>query len=160
MLDDVVVDTNVMLHAQNPNEGRFSDSQALLRCLLEIPISLCVDEGFDISQERNRSHIGAEYLEHLRFGSIGYTVISHLASNSRIKHLPRLAPRPVSRRINQLLRNRRDRVFLNVAYNSIDMILVSHDYIDFQQNKRDTIQDELEVSVVDASACLVFLHPA
>ena len=157
MLDDVVVDTNVIAHAQNPAEARFADSEALLRCFLELHTSLCVDEGFDMDEARNQSHICSEYLQHIHFGSLGFTVISYLATNGRIKQLPRLATRTVSRRINQLLRNRMDRAFLNVACNSTEMVLVSHDYTDFQARKRTTIRKELGVRVIEASHCLGLL---
>lgn len=154
MLEDIVIDTNVMLHAQNPAESRFSSSAELLQCIVEGTTSLCVDEGFDERPERNRSFITAEYLGKLQFGSLGYAVVTQLAAQLRIKEVPRRAPQSVARRINQLIRNKTDRIFLGVAFNSQEGVLVSHDYTDFQSQKRTTIRTELKVRVLEAGECL------
>ena len=46
--------------------------------------------------------------------------------------------------------NKIDRVFLGVAFNSEDMKLVSHDYQDFQIPKRNHINDQLGIDVINA----------
>ena len=47
MIDDIVIDTNVLVHAQNPNEKRFVDTTNLIKIILDSNTSLCVDEGFN-----------------------------------------------------------------------------------------------------------------
>lgn len=154
MLNDVVIDTNVLVHAQNPNEQRFEDSTNLIDTILDSNTDLCVDEGFSEEEAKNKSAICSEYFDQLCFGSLGFTLIVQLAHQNRIKQLGRRAPHQISRRINQILRKKSDRNFLNVAYNSVEKVLVSHDFIDFQQPKRDRILSNFHIHVIEACDCL------
>ncbi len=153
MLSDLVIDTNVLVHAQNPSEQRCADARRLLTTLLDTTAVLCVDQGFACDEGQNRSHIGTEYLQNLRAGSLALQVIATLAGSGRVRQLGRRAPQATARQINQLIRNRVDRVFLSVAFNSTDRVLVSHDLEDFQLPKRDTIRRTLGVRVVEAQDC-------
>lgn len=99
-------------------------------------------------QSKNRSLICHEYIKHIVSGSPAYFVISKLAMDGRISQLDRRANTAIARRINQLLTNKYDRTFLNVAYNSTDKTLVSHDHMDFSTEKRRTIKKALDVDVV------------
>jgi hypothetical protein len=63
----------------------------------------------------------------------------------QLEKLERLPPRPISRAINQLIRNRRDRTFIGIADNSTEQVLVSLDYQDLQQQKRVTIRHDLGI---------------
>lgn len=152
-LADLVVDTNVLVHSQNPRETRFADAVRLLQLVLACDAVLCLDEGFDTEPSRNRSMIAGEYLQNLQFGSVALAFVTQMAQTLRIKQLPRRPSLAQSRRINQLLRNRTDRTFLSVAINSTHRVLVSHDFVDFQPAKRRTIRRELEVAVIEASEC-------
>lgn len=154
MINDVVIDTNVLVHAQNPKEQRFVDSTNLIDTIIDSNTSLCVDEGFSEIESKNRSAISAEYLNNLRFGSAGLNLIVQLSSQDRIKQLKKRAPNPISRQINQILRNKTDRIFLNVAYNSDEKVFVSHDYKDFQPPKRCKIYSTLNIRVIEACDCL------
>ena len=88
-LNDLVVDTNVLLHSQNPGERRFADSLRFLQTLLACESMLCVDEGFDPDPARNRSMIAAEYLQNLQFGSAALAFVSQMAQGNRVRQLPR-----------------------------------------------------------------------
>jgi len=66
MLVDIVLDTNVLMHAENSQEARCEQSGNLLQAPKICTTKLCVDEGFDLNESRNRSQIGSEYLKHLR----------------------------------------------------------------------------------------------
>ena len=154
MLSDIVIDTNVLLHAQNPNEKRFEDSLNLINKILEVNTSLCIDEGFSEDESKNKSIIGCEYLSTLQSGSIGLNLIVQLALQQRIKQLTKRAPERIVRKINQTIRDKIDRVFLNVAYNSDEKTLVSHDYEHFQKTKRRFIATNLQIRVIEACDCL------
>ncbi len=154
MLSDVVIDTNVLLHAQNPNEKRFEDSSNLIRKMLYENTSLCVDQGFSEDESKNESIIGQEYLSNLQFGSMSSNLIVQLASQQRIKQLTKRAPERIVRKINQIIRNKIDRVFTNVAYNSDEKTLVSHDYNDFSMTKRQRILTDLQIKIIEACDCL------
>jgi len=154
MLHDIVVDTNVLMHCTDSRESRQHASVELLRRLLASTTVLCVDVGFDLDSARNQSHIGHEYLKHLRFGSLGMIVVSQLAQRKRIRFLPKRPSDVAARRkINRLITNRIDRIFLGVATNSESSILASHDHQDFPTGKRTAIRAELGVEVIEADEC-------
>lgn len=159
MLSDIVIDTNVLSHSSNPVEERFADSSMFLEMLAESSLCICVDEGFEFNESTNRSLIGAEYLLHVVPGSLAAAVLTTLLNSGRVREVARLAPQALQRRINQMVRNRRDRTFLAVAVNSIEHVLVSHDYEDFQQRKRADIRRRIGVSVIEASAAHQLVAP-
>lgn len=154
MLDDLVIDTNVFLHAENFSEDRQKDARRLMDQLLKCETVLCIDAGFDLDESRNRSLIGAEYLRHLRFGSVGYALIQHLALSHRLKQIDRrnVAER-ARRKTNQLIANRRDRTFVSIATTNAERVLVSHDHRDFPRPKRRQIAKALRVDIVEAVDC-------
>ena len=61
MIDDIVVDTNVLAHAGNPDEARQQSSIDLVVALKAGKTSICVDAGFHLDESKNRSHIAVEY---------------------------------------------------------------------------------------------------
>lgn len=152
MLTDVVVDTNVILHADNKNEQRRAASIKFLKTLVDSKTKICVDNGFYLIESKNRSLIGQEYLNHLVSGTLGYAVITELALYGRINMVSRKVENKISRSINKLISNKSDRTFLKVAYNSIDKVLASHDYCDFDANKRQQIKKIFNVIVDSADA--------
>jgi predicted nucleic acid-binding protein len=157
MLGDLVLDTNVLLHAGDPRQGRQASAQKLFAKLKTTTTKACVDEGYDQDPARNRSLIGAEYMQHLRQGSVGYALIQFLAVNGRIAVLSRHAPAQIKKQISQMIRNVRDRTFLGVAYNSQSRLLVSHDFQDFDIGKRARLRRDMGVQVVEAQDCCALL---
>ena len=157
-MDDLVIDTNVWVHAQNPAETRFDSSVDLLKLLLESEVTICVDVGYDLNESKNASAICCEYFKHISYGSIGLAIFVQLASSGKIKQLQKRSKQNISRKINQLVANKVDRIFLNVAYNSEDKYLVSHDYRDFQIRKRKTIKKDLTISIVEAEHMVILLN--
>ena len=157
MLDDIVLDTNVLAHSQNPNEQRYDHCCALLDRILNCSTKIAVDEGFSLDHAHNRSYIGSEYLDNLRFGSLPFSVISQLAASKRVSFLAKRAPEREQRIINQSVRNVIDRAFLGVACNSQEKILVSHDFVDFQAQKRLFLRREIGVDIIEAHESLDLL---
>jgi hypothetical protein len=153
MMVDIVIDTNVLVHAGAPSEPRMAEAFDLVRRLIAVETLLCVDNGFDADRDRNRSLIAAEYYGKLRYGSPGLGLLAHLAQNHRLRFLPRMAERSQQRKINQMIRKPRDKTFLSVASNSTERVLVSHDFEDFQAKKRPDIKKYLGVAVICASEC-------
>jgi hypothetical protein len=154
LIADIVVDTNVWVHANNANEQRQEHAIALAKALLEAATGLCIDDGFDLEPAKNRSTIGAEYLNNLRAGMLGYEVVVALAKAGRIKLISRNAPAATSQKINQLIRKPIDRAFLRVAFNSSSKILVSHDFEDFQAAKRAHIRQTLKIRIIEADVAI------
>ena len=150
MIPDIVIDTNVLMHAGNPDQDYFEDAVSFLTTLQKKSILLCVDEGFDLDEAKNRSLIGGEYLTHLRFGSAGYNVIAVLAASRRIKECSKRVEARTRKKIDQLIRNPRDKTFVRVTCNSVSKILISHDNEDFPVSKRKLLKREIEVQIFTA----------
>jgi len=150
MLRDVVVDTNVFAHAQNPDEERFDASLRFVRRLLDVKTLLCIDPGFKLPPDVNRSLIGAEYLEHLHFGSFAFNALATLLAGERTSEIKLTVPHATKKRVLQLIRKPRDRSFLIAAINSNENVFVSHDYEDFQVDKRECIRREFAVRIQEA----------
>ena len=150
MLADIVLDTNVLMHADNLQEPRRADAQMLLQLLKDCDTKVCVDEGFNPIEAQNRSHIGSEYLRHLRVGTLGYALIVHMAQSQRIKVVARAVPPQVARNIQRQVTNTHDRTYLKVAFNSLDKTFASHDFRDLPQSVRDRLRTAIDVKVLAA----------
>lgn len=136
MLSDVVVDTNVLIHASNPSVAYNAASLALLVALQNASTALCVDPGFDVNEAQNRSLIAGEYQQKLPIGSLGFAVVATLAATGRVKQVSRKVPEALARKIRHRVGKPRDRTFVHVAANSNDRRLVSHDFEDFSDDTR------------------------
>lgn len=157
MLSDIVVDANILVHANNFHEPRQSDAREFLLLLHKSESLLCVDEGFHIDEAKNRSIIGYEYLKHLSFGMLGFAVVAYLASSSRIKVVPRKVPEGVSKKIRMKVGNTHDRVYVRVAFNAEDRTLASHDYKDLPQGVRGELHRTINVRIMSAREVLPIL---
>ncbi len=151
MLDDLVIDTNVLLHADDPRQKHQADAYALLQKILSGGPDLCVDDGFDIDPARNQSLIGGEYLERLAGASTGSQFLAHLFSTDRIRFVPRKVPRAVKQSIEQCVRNKRDRTFLAVAHNAVEHVLCSQDFVDMSAKKRKHLGAVARVAVLQVA---------
>jgi hypothetical protein len=116
MLSDVVIDTNVWAHADNPNEGRQADALDFVTALLNATTSLCVDEGFSLIESDNRSKVGNEYLTHLVALPIASAALATLAGSGRLAFLDVRVPDAVHQMINRLVHDPTDRIFVKLAF--------------------------------------------
>jgi predicted nucleic acid-binding protein len=155
---DVVIDTNVLKHASNPQEPLCSAARDFANKILRSKTKICVDQGFDIVSERNRSLIGHEYLTHVTFGSFAYAFLLQLIAEKRVSiHSKNVGSRAM-KIIVQRVRKPADRVFLRVTVNSQGNVLVSHDFEDFAQPKRDVFRKELKIAIVTAVEALILMN--
>src|SRR5262245_6125258 len=106
-LPDVTVDTNVLMHACNPNELRHTDAIEFLNSLVKSVASLAIDSGFSSDPAKNRSLIGGEYLAKLVPGSLPAYAVAHLALSGRVAVVASKLSPQLSRKLNQLIANRR-----------------------------------------------------
>ncbi len=150
MLIDIVVDTNVLAHAQSPNETRFSDAVIFFRKLVESATKLCIDGQFAFGSG-NSSLIGQEYISTVGFGGVAYAVLQSLLQANRIKTVSVKVPQIEKKIIESAIpRNKRDRTFVRVAYNSQERRLVSHDWQDFTLNVRQILKKKIDVLIQEA----------
>ncbi len=147
---DIVLDTCTLVHANNSDSDYQEHSIILINKLLENSTLVTVDEGFSLDESNHSSYIALEYLKHLSPGMLGHSLLSFLASNERFNFISNKVPKSTKNYIEQKIRNKKDRMFLRIAYNSQEKTLASHDYTDYQKNKRKTIKKDINVLIVDA----------
>lgn len=148
---DLVLDTNVLVHASNDDEERQIDSVQLITYLLGSSELMCVDTGFDTNETLNKSYVGYEYLKHLKNGMLGYAFVVQMAQTKRICEVARQTTAHITRAINQCMSNNHDRVFIKVAINSNDKILITHDFTDFATSKRTHLKKTFGIDVLVAA---------
>ena len=137
VLEDIVIDTNVLMHANNPSSGRQQQAVELISAMLGASTALCLDAVFvgDLAQPKS-SLIEHEYMENLGAPSIGSEFLIRMASTGRIVRLPRTVEEDARQWINRQIGNPRDRTFIRVTVNSSERVLVSHDFQDFPTDVR------------------------
>lgn len=150
MLDDIVIDTNVFVHSSNRQQPLSVASQQFLQKLLSSNANLCIDDGFDLDESKNKSAIGCEYHTHLRFVSSAFAIIAALGRKGRIARVPKLVDQGTSKRIRTLIPDKTDRIFLKVSHNSLGRTFVSHDFQHLPLETRRQIRRHVNVRTVDA----------
>ena len=153
-MDECVVDANVWSHSQNPSVDVFDDAVQFVTDFGAASVVLCVDEGFSLVEEENRSVIGREYLDQLKPGSVAFQLIAALAASGRVRFVAGKVARADRDRIRRLVfKNTRDQHYLRVALNTTTQILVSHDFYDMPESVRSDLRKRPGIDVIDARTC-------
>lgn len=143
MVNDLVVDTNVLVHASNKSYCKQIHCIQLIERLQGSLESICMDtNGF----------IEFEYNKHVKHGSPAFALLLQLLNSNpvRIKYIDRDIPPHVNNKINRTGIKKSDRIFVRIAFNSTDKILVTHDYEDFTSKKRGYFNEEIGVRVIES----------
>ena len=147
----IVIDTNVLEHADNPTEKRQSHCKALLDYISGATgMILYIDDGFDINEARNSSKIWSEYIERLPPGSAGHSFLLLLSGLQQIDTLSKVVSSSISKKIRQKVHDSSDIVFAKVTHNSPGKILVSHDFTHFSNASRKFLEDAIGIQIIDA----------
>ena len=149
-LSELVIDTNIFVHSDNPGVSYYQSSRAFLKAFMNSEVALVVDEHFDTKPAVNSSRIGYEYVQHIHHGSLGFYVLLLVIENDRLHQAETAQYTPYKRRFKQMVRNKTDIIFLSVAASTADKVFVSNDFNDFQRNKRIRWKRENLVSVFDS----------
>lgn len=159
MVQQVVIDTNVFMHAANPKAVEFAASMRLLEDFEKDTASLCIDKPRDDSpDDLNASLILAEYKKKMLPGTVGFAILARLARSRRVQLVSRDVGPRLARIVLRLVHsNKRDRTFLRTACNAADKLLITNDYTDFTNMVRAAILAQLEVRVEDSSVLWVSL---
>lgn len=147
---DIVIDTCTLKHASDPKSKYFQHSVDFINKMSLNNVDCTVDEGFSLNEALNESYIGLEYIKHLQPGTLGYALVTNFAINNRIAFVSNKIPNALKNYIEQIIINKKDRMFLRVAYNSSEKVLASHDFTDYQIRKRRTIYGKLGINIVTA----------
>jgi len=144
---DVVIDTNVLVHAKNPAVWSHDDAKSFLVALLAGQAKWCMDEGFSWNEADNQSFIYSEYRRKLIPTDLGLSVLAKLARTRRVAIAPKCS-RDVRDRIRALVpANPVDCRFAQTAAESQSGMLVSHDVQDFPDRVRAAMRGDRELRV-------------
>jgi hypothetical protein len=67
-MNDIVIDTNVLVHTNNKNNRFNKSALKSLEIIQNHDLSICVDDVFNRDESQNTSIIGHEYIKHVRQG--------------------------------------------------------------------------------------------
>lgn len=150
-MNQLVIDANVLEHANNTAEPRQESSIKLIEHLLASDELIYVDQGFDVSEAANRSSIWSEYLKRLPQGMLGRVLITELAISHRIREHPNSVDHAIRKKIVKTVRKPMDGLYLKIASKTQDRLFISHDFEDFDIRKRKYFKKEIKVLVIEAS---------
>ena len=153
-MTDILIDTNILMHANNTLEPRQEDCIKLIAYLLNSNESICIDEAVDV----DKSLILHEYFDNLKtHGTTGRNFIEKLLRQKRFNPISRQTDPRIARIINQHMNRDKhvDKVFLKIAVKSTEKTIVSHDYEDFQAPKREYFRRNLDLDILDADQALI-----
>ncbi len=146
---DIVIDTCVLVHANNPGSGYQEASIELIERLLNKSTKIVVDEDFNL-ENPSSSYIAKEYSEHLNNTMLGFYFLAHIGRSGRLKFTSKKTNYAFIKFIVQNVSNKKDHLFLKITYNSTEKILASHDYQDYHKSKRILFKREHKIYILDA----------
>jgi len=152
LIEQIVVDTNVILHADNPVSGYQSDSMCFLdRFLKDGCYRLALDRTPPLGRQHNESQILQEYLEHVTYdSSFGFYFLIKVLERSWFDIVGRTNYRREVKIIIQEVSNKVDRIFLRVTCMANSRKFVTHDFSDFPMQKRKRLAKTLQVRLLTA----------
>jgi hypothetical protein len=154
-MNDIVVDTNVLVHTNNMNTHYYKSSVETLMHIKRSNIKICVDDVFNIDESKNTTVIGHEYIKHIRNGTFAYAFLLEKIHSGNIVQIRKKEFGNVKRKLNRKVMNREmtnkyDIAFVIVAYGSNNKTLVSNDCDDFNEAIREYVLNEFSVSILDS----------
>jgi hypothetical protein len=155
--NDIVIDTCVLVHANNTNSKYQVSSIKLINLMLSNKLYIALEDGFDLDESLNKSRMGYEYINHLNPGDLGFSMLAHLLSTNYYIICTNQVPLNVKKIIIQNIGNIGDRHFIYVTFNTDNKILVSHDFEDFHKNNRKLFSRVLNISILTAEELLLMV---
>ncbi len=151
---DIVVDTNIWIHAGNPGVDKYTEAQRFVLALYGSETILCFDVGAANNEATNRSKILSEYKERVGGSGVGQQILSALLQSGRWASVSSTVTNAQRQIINQNVPDASDRVFAKVATNSDSRALISHDEAAFHANCKKALAKKCGVAVQSCSEVL------
>lgn len=153
--EDIVLDTNVLSHAENPGSVNQESALAVLHWMMKSNTLWVLDDNGKDAPNPWTSILYVEYHETLPPQSLSLLLLQTCLQSERVKFAAR--PTRVDREIIERLipRNKRDRAVLGAARGSTDRILVSNDEADFDAATRKAVKKVLGVQILNSAEASV-----
>jgi len=149
-MNDIVLDTNVLLHTNNKNNEYYESANICLNLILERDLSLCFDDVFNPVESKNTSVIGSEYFGKIQNGTFAYVFLMDRLIKGKYVQVIKKNYNKAKIELNKIIKNRHDISFVITAFGSQGKLLISNDYTDFKQNTRKYISKKFQVSILDS----------
>lgn len=146
MMKELVIDTNVIVHAHNEANLYHESALACLTSVLQSKINICVDDDFQFINN-NSSVIISEYIQHVRSGTYGYYFLLQMASNGRITVYQKKNYNKEKALLRKIIPNKHDIIFLIITLASHDKYFISNDYNDFNTTIRNEIKRKYDTTI-------------
>ena len=146
-LTDVVIDTNVLSHADNPASNNQASALALLSWMSTSSIHWVLDDNGKHQPDPTTSLLYHEYQQTLAPQGLAIQIFTACLMNKRVRFSQR--PTQVVRdEIRKLIaKNKKDQVVLGAACGSESKTLFTNDFNDFSDKVRDHVQKKLSVDI-------------
>jgi len=154
-MNDIVIDTNVLLHTHNKKNKYYQSANDTLKLVLKRDLYLCIDDVFNVEEAKNTSTIGSEYYNKIRTGTFAYAFLMDRLLKGKYIQIIKKNYKQVKLDLNKMIKrgeikNHHDIAFVITAYGSQDKLLVSNDYDDFNNENRKYIQKRFQVSILNS----------
>ncbi|MGB7450079.1 MAG: hypothetical protein WA892_13270 [Ornithinimicrobium sp.] len=117
-------------------------------------VFLVLDDIGKAKPEPSTSRLYSEYEQHIPPGSLSEMVLRHLLGSGRVRFVDR-PPRQKSVQVQKICpKNKGDQAVLGAAAMSVDKLLISNDWKDFDCFARRLILKELSVRCVDSESAV------
>lgn len=149
-LKDIVVDTNIFIHANNNAIKSCESCIAFLNRLLNSNVFLAIDDEFNIDESKNTSRISYEYFKYIRHGSLSYAILLSIIKSNRIKQILESEYNCHKKLFNKIVRNKDDIIFLSVSLCTEDKIFITNDFEDFNSGKRKLWEKDMDLKLLSS----------
>jgi hypothetical protein len=146
--NDVVLDTNVLGHADNAASPQQESSLAILNWVRASSVTWMLDDQGKSAPDPKTSLLFQEYKRTLAPQGASIALFIQCLAFGRVS----FAPRPgeaIRNTIRKLVpRNKNDCAVLGAAHGTVDKVLISNDLADFPQDVRRSVGKKLGVQIL------------
>lgn len=147
---DVVLDTNVLSHADNGNAAEHATALAVLGWMDDSEVTWVLDDQGKNAPDPQTSVLYAEYRATLAPQGFAISVFIRCLGFGRVAFSPR-PDREMRAKLRALVpANVKDQAVLGAAVGSTNKVLVSNDLRDFSPAVRATADSALDVLILDS----------
>lgn len=144
---DIVLDTNVLSHADNPGSSHQVSAKSVLDWMRGCEVYWVLDDNGKSQPDPHTSQLYLEYRQTLPPMGAAIQLFASCLAAGRVRFAPRPA-QAVRDKIRQLVpRNKKDQVILGATVGSTDKVLISNDERDFSSSVRRLALTQLGVTI-------------
>lgn len=144
---DIVLDTNVLSHADNPGSSHQLSAQRVLDWMRGCEVYWVLDDNGKSQPDPHTSQLYLEYRQTLPPMGAAIQLFAACLAGGRVRFAPRPA-QTVRDNIRRLVpRNKKDQVILGAAAGATDKVMISNDESDFPKSVRKKALTQLAVTI-------------